>query len=68
MDTSETGIWPEHYVGSMRMIERVDTLWCTHPEVRLGQLLATVSPDLSFRKEVPLVNTREQFAPHISPR
>ena len=50
------------------VIERLYLLWCTHPEVRLGQLLGNVSPDLYFTEDVPLMDSLEHFYAHISQR
>ncbi len=50
------------------VIERVYTLWCAHPELRLGQLLSNVSSDLYFREDVPLVDTLEQFYTQVPQR
>ena len=43
------------------LIERLYTLWCAHPELRLGQLLGNVSSDLYFTEDIPLVDMLEQF-------
>ena len=43
------------------VIEQVYTLWCAHPELRLGQLLANVSSDLYYKEDFPLVETLEHF-------
>ena len=43
------------------VIERLYTLWCAHPELRLGQLLGNVSSDLYYKEDFPLVETLEQF-------
>ena len=43
------------------VIERLYTLWCAHPELRLGQLLGNGSSDLYFTEDVPLMNSLEQF-------
>lgn len=50
------------------VVERVYTLWCAHPELRLGQLLGNVSSDLYFTEDVPLMNSLEQFYAHMSQR
>jgi len=48
------------------VIERVYTLWCAHPELRLGQLFSNVSSDLYYKEDFPLVETLEQFYAQIS--
>ena len=48
------------------VIERLYTLWCAHPELRLGQLLANVSSDLYYKEDVPLMNSLEQFYAPVS--
>ena len=49
------------------VIERLYTVWCAHPELRLGQLLGNVSlDDLYYKEDFPLVETLEHFYAHIS--
>jgi len=43
------------------VLEQVYTLWCAHPELRLGQLLHNVSSDLYYEEDFPLIETLEQF-------
>jgi len=50
------------------VIERLYTLWCAHPELRLGQLLSNVSSDLYFREDIPLMDSLEHFYAHMSQR
>ena len=43
------------------VLERLYVLWCAHPELRLGQLLANVSSDLYYTEDFPLIEMLEHF-------